>query len=95
MSEVDYLRRASDLIRRHGWTQFKLGRTCGGFCLVGALVYVHSLEGQGVNSYHGAVRRLSRILGTANLSAWNDAEGRTQEEVLDALEKSLSVISGG
>lgn len=85
----DYLVRAADLIRRHGWVQRKDGSRGSGFCLVGALVYVHSFGGGDVETYHEAFDALSRVVGTRNIAAWNDTEGRSREDVLTALETAF------
>lgn len=78
------LTQAAELIRRHGWVQRKFGSDGGGFCLIGALIHASP------SRYEDAYARVSQELGERSLISWNDAEGRTQEEVLELLERAAS-----
>lgn len=87
MSELrQLLTDARDLIREHGWVQQKLGSESEGFCLVGALVragreYFLVTPGD-------ALELLGRVTGNSVIH-WNDTEGRTETEVLEALELAI------
>lgn len=74
---------AADLIRRHGWVQRKCGTTGEGYCIIGAIIAVPKHE-----SGHPAIEALREELGGQSVVFWNDTEGRTQEEVLELLERT-------
>lgn len=73
--------KAHQLIRQYGWVQKQYGDRNVGFCLAGA---IDAAYGCGVQAL---VHRLNLIdeIG-AELSEWNDMEGRTQDEVIAVLE---------
>lgn len=89
---------ARDLISEHGWVQMKLGSRGGGFCIAGALVHATELqclrqkqEGDRFvrNRLGDSFKHIARVLDGDNIIDWNDAEGRTQEEVLELLELAI------
>jgi hypothetical protein len=69
----------SQLIRRYGWVQGDYGGKDCGYCIVGALT-----EG-GVGSMDFAYTIADKI-GGMHIVDWNDAPGRTVNEVLALLE---------
>ena len=70
----------ADYIREHGWCQRQL-HDGSKSCIVGAMF--RSIGGWPFYQERG---RLERHTGTKILSLWNDAPGRTAEEVLQVLE---------
>lgn len=92
VSAEDVLRKAAELIRREGWWDGTPGASVDGSqCLATALhaVTTHdvTLPVPERTARYGAGRRLLlRRLGTPNIVTWNDAPGRTVEEVLAVLE---------
>lgn len=76
---------AAQYIRDHGWCQ---GRFYDGdrVCLLGALI----VSTQGRQEYAAAAAALYQANGPVSSDAhdWNDAPGRTKEEVIAALEQA-------
>ncbi len=110
-SEVaDRLDEAADIILQRGWTQ---ERTYGHniydspATLLGALVFAFSARyGDGweetaefSKAYEVLHAQLDGVLASeAGLTAWNHAEGRTQEDVVEVLRRASQVarsVSGG
>jgi hypothetical protein len=71
---------AAQYIREHGWIQKAVKDSEGRVCLIGAL--------QAVGGWHNsdAPRRLREIVSC--IPEWNNADGRTKEEVIAVLEKT-------
>ena len=96
------LRAASEV--RKGWCQFELDDASGNVCARGAILRGAEVDLGGIMAWHeapaianAADRRLARYLGydgdlppghDRTVSGWNNAEGRTQEEVASALERA-------
>lgn len=91
VSEV--LDRAADLLESEGrWTQGALARTKMGHCIgpeeansacwcaLGAIMHV----GKGLN-LQPVIIAMRTITGGSAIGDWNDAPGRTQDEVVQAL----------
>lgn len=84
---LDALRKARTRIALYGWTQGmnqdELGRTC--------------VEGALLSTGHpGAEQRwaaycLVHALGDRNVIGWNDAPGRTKEEVLALFDRAIAL----
>lgn len=102
MNEHEVLVKARNLIDRQGWCK-QMGRTPGGqHCLAGALTAVLEarwLFGE-IPDYHKvgehpAGRRLADLFGVEphRLWAWNDERGRTQDQVLAALDKAIAATA--
>jgi hypothetical protein len=78
-----------------GWVQCD-SRNENGHCLSGALFYASGcLPGEITNeSYQDAVDRVRSMIFEPEfcgaLMLWNDAKERTQEEVLDALDRAMA-----
>ena len=66
--------------------------------LLGALVAAVDLPPDPEPAFLGPLRRalsaLAEVIDEASLSAWNDAPGRTQAEVLQILEAAQRVCAG-
>lgn len=95
MKTSELLRKAADEIRRRGWTQRSYGSDEVNYknCAVCALGAIHAVIGNGDPWYlglegDGARNELARVVGEKLPHRWNDAEGRTVEEVLDAFERA-------
>lgn len=95
---VDLLEDAADDIERCGWTQREYVRVDGTRCLVGALQQVVNALGTSSVIYLVAVSLLAQRIGDSGwavvndaidlesiVTTWNDAPGRTQQQVLDLL----------
>ena len=73
---------AADYIREHGWCQHTY-RTQAGVCVLGA-IYALGLSPARMNDVAGLLCTELGVLGIGN---WNDAPGRTKEQVLARLEE--------
>lgn len=82
-STSEILTQAAELIRRHGWVQRKYGSHGEGYCIIGAIIAVPK-HGSGFS----AIEALREELGDQSVMQWNDHPDRTQEEVLELLEKA-------
>jgi hypothetical protein len=71
--------RAVHVIEQRGWHQGALEELNGELCIVAALCATR-LEG-----VEAAYHELVNELGSSQLSDWNDAAGRTKDEVIAAL----------
>jgi hypothetical protein len=77
---------AADYIERHGWCQKAYQNGLGNVCIIGALSQVV----QWPDDRQGRVimeisPRLKKYLGATRVDNWNDALGRTKEQVVAAL----------
>lgn len=79
----DALQRAKDDLLTHGWTQGAYRTGCGE-CISEAFRRV-----LGVDTYFSQYQTIARALGVANISQWNDAPGRTPEQVLDLFDRAI------
>lgn len=79
--------RAVAAIEKYGWVQGMLGTEEVGFCAIGAMDYATpSALIWSINS--DAVVKLQTMLGRS-VAEWNDAPGRTKEEVLVVFRKAI------
>ena len=91
------LRAAADVLARDGWKQETYGSPAGCKCLYGALHYIAS-DGEYVTDIElsneqerradwlaSQVMPIISALDCNELIDWNDAPGRTADEVIDAL----------
>lgn len=75
---------AADYIEKYGWCQNRFEELTGPVCLIGAFFkcsYV-DLDSQILENFRD---RLGSFLNVNNVCKWNDTEGRTKEEVINAL----------
>jgi hypothetical protein len=91
----DVLRAAAQLIRDRGWTQAGgdlRNRECA-FTAIHAADLEHRLDGRAFIFMRDRLRSLGWQPGrhTASIIEWNDAPGRTAEEVLEALEQAAAL----
>lgn len=89
------------LAREGGWTQGCLGRDANGnevlnpddavcFCSIGALALAKQNLKATYDRVAAARNRLKEILEVDYLSAWNDAPGRTQAEVVALFDEGIA-----
>lgn len=91
MSAADVLAEACDLISK-GWIQGAgHNEDYTAFCALGALTFA-----PGAWHYGGeAVALLRQVIDTVSVTVWNDAPGRTQEEVILAFKSAYSRAIAG
>lgn len=80
--------KAADLIEEYGWQQCNYGDTRRGFCATGALMYAGgAVPTDGVLLSDLVYDELSGPLMETfgGLISWNDARGRTKDEVIALL----------
>ncbi len=92
---VDYvgelLWKAADIIVEKGWCQGTASNKEGNVCAIGALTWAtYELFGPGglaedCKYYLPAVNRLCMKINDSSIPCWNDAPGRTKQEVVAAL----------
>jgi hypothetical protein len=80
---------AADSIERLGWIQHALGTGSGPRCVLGAIHFAGAERGSGWlwTGTIDAVTKMHAALGRNNLPVWNDAPGRTKDEVLALLRR--------
>lgn len=71
----------SELIRKYGWIQGRLGDEKQGFCLIGSIRHACG----SINNLQEVINKLQTKIGTS-LITWNDTMGRTKEDVIILLE---------
>ncbi len=74
---------AAERIRTYGWLQRCYGNAAIGYCLLGAIFA--NLPPEAGNAGNEAYLRFNRAI-KMDATAWNDAPGRTKEQVLDMME---------
>lgn len=100
MSPDEVLDRAADIIDRDGWTQycFLFGRSV---CAVGAmrlaigLPAIPQCEGvlpQDVAEFGQARAELRQATGYTDITKWNDAQGRTKDEVTATMRATAATL---
>lgn len=92
----EHAKAAGDYIRQHGWCQHKPRERDGSVCLRGALdvvcVKIHPQLGPMVEGYAAMVAAIHEITGMYPIE-YNDAPGRTKEEILALLDRIAGVLS--
>ncbi|RJQ09405.1 MAG: hypothetical protein C4558_06295 [Dehalococcoidia bacterium] len=89
MTTAEFLRAAKARLEEDGWTQGEFGVDRSPHCVVGALVRVRDALG---DVQIGAPEAfLARAVGRHSIIAWNDAPGRTVEEVYAAFDKAIAL----
>lgn len=92
MNARELLAEAARLIERHGWIQRKYGKPETGFCMLGAVEEVWWSTGS--ENRTASLEELDRAYGLLKLRVpagpviFNDAPGRTKEEVLAVLREA-------
>ncbi|WIF20579.1 hypothetical protein SEA_JFLIX2_89 [Rhodococcus phage Jflix2] len=98
--DQESLRRAADLIEKHGWIQGDYGDMSQGYCAIGALSRA-ALATASDGTYDGSLHLLEAAIPTtfpdnpntwsgkfSRVVEWNDTPGRTREEVLQLFRKA-------
>lgn len=85
MKTSDHILDAIQNLDRFGWIQGEYGSEKKGFCLLGAL------DHRAITIYDSTLDAVKQILGTPCTVKWNDTPGRTEQEVLEALEAAYVV----
>lgn len=105
MNTKDYLVEAKNLILNHGWVQGGYGNERQGYCAVGALTQVqNNLVERGVDETEAfaafmeadsAIEDALRQHGYVTaIPFWNDASGRTREQVLEIFDAAAQAVAG-
>jgi hypothetical protein len=76
---------AADYIERHGWCQNVYANEFGNVCVMGALLHFVQWPDYPEGRAKEIMPRLTKYLGVTRVDNWNDAPGRTKEEVVAAL----------
>lgn len=80
----------AEVIRRYGWTQFVyIDAQTGARCLAGAIMDVTGTFSPTNSAYWELRHEVTRRVGDDSLGVvgWNDAPGRTADEVLELLDR--------
>jgi hypothetical protein len=85
VTDKEILKLAKQRIEKYGWIQGNFGDEQCGFCSAGAFLDIYA-NGEKVETYWARLK-LQRLVGA--LLSWNDAPGRTKEEVLAAFDKAI------
>lgn len=84
----------SELLKQSGWCQHSFARDSGGvgcheaspiavaYCIVGAILKIYNNYPDKQTSIFNKVEQIIRM----NISLWNDAPGRTKQDVVALLE---------
>lgn len=103
MDEVGVLRAVRSFIER-GWIQGNYAKTADGtacniwseeacsWCLLGAINAAYFLTDLKTHSW---VTFKISTLTTIGIATWNDTPGRSQQEVLDLLDKAITLAEKG
>lgn len=89
--EQKALFRAAEYIRHNGWCQ-GIVQAGDRVCLVGSLYVGLGLKVSGCNilKIEPLFQKVAKAHGKYDLAEWNDAPGRTKEEVIALLEKAAA-----
>lgn len=77
------LRAAADVLERDGWRQGELVDSYGCRCVLGAMDAAAPLRRE--DAVEQMWNALADVVGTRAIVKWNDAPGRTADEVIAAL----------
>ncbi len=78
---------AADALESYGWCQGNYRTENGHMCARGAVEFVEKEASIRLLGY----RKLQEVIGTKDITGWNDVSGRTPEEVIVALRKAGSL----
>src|SRR5258706_10944450 len=79
-----HLLRAIDYIQQHGWCQGEAYGPNGTVCALGAL----DKTKERLDHYFDAISRLLPFIGGKTVYRWNDACGRTKDEVIKVMREA-------
>ncbi len=86
--EKRILLKAADILREYGWCQDAIEHPDGRRCALGAIAMAARVLG--LKEYFHAERAMEKMLPNETVPSWNDAPGRTAEEVIEAMEKAAT-----
>lgn len=86
--EVEVLTKMKELLMEKGWCQGTLRNDQGNLCLLGTLDQVY-LNNDLLTPYNRAAEAIRRQIESRSISNWNDAVGRTFNEVIDILDAAI------
>lgn len=81
-------KKAADYLREHGWCQGEMTNALGECCANGALLKVADHERMGA-----VIQAFYDVAGCRLVVHWNDATGRTKEEVIEVFERIANAPS--
>lgn len=97
MKDYEVLEAAAEYIEQHGWIKYRASNNDGNVCTLGALASVCGWE-RSMNysavprllDYQEAQGLLQNIIHSS-IGEWNDEPKRTEQEVLDTLQKAAKL----
>jgi len=92
MNVSEVLNKAADLIEEKGWVQEAFSNRYG-YCAIGAIrecIWGKDVPSNSPELWDGAIERLVKTVREAHIPSWNDAEGRTKEEVIAKLREAAN-----
>lgn len=89
MTTKEILLGAAEYLRVHGWVQ-RMGDPGGPRCAVGAVISVHQGP-ERLDAYAAFADAAGIDLRALSIGDWNDAPGRTAEEVIAAFERAAGM----
>lgn len=89
MKTADVLRAAMACIIEHGWAQGDDVYHTEAHCIVTALAWASEDDVKAEEAARCAMVRATGEGETYHLHEWNDALGRTEDEVLDAFDRAI------
>jgi hypothetical protein len=101
---ADLFERSADYLEAHGWLRGSLWNPAGACCARGAMLKVTGQESYGATAFFigrelaQADAYLAKFLGSQGVDgvvAWNNAEERTQYEVIDAFRGAAKELRNG
>jgi len=96
MSASALLASAADALTRFGWVQGMMGTVHTGFCLLGAVDYAYQSRpwhvGCSSGTFMAARDALSVLVWPLGAVHWNDAPGRTEEEVICLVRRAAAAL---
>lgn len=102
-SDVAVLEKTRSLLEERGWVQGRYGNFATGYCLLGALGAAHNhvcptgtdRRGEISLAAHSAVsaaiKRTYKHPRYVDTPVWNDARGRTMEQVMSMLDSAIEI----
>ncbi len=93
MTAIELLDETERLMRAEGWKRREIPG-----CLLSRMYQAAGLRfGHAVEKSHPALRAaamaIRQALGTQHITMWDDAPGRTEAEVLDAIERARRILA--
>lgn len=95
VTDADVLTRAADLLEEFGWCQYDLGsKEKGHFCALGAInAAVLDVGAKGRDGAMELLRRSANMSPGIGIVRFNNAEGRTRDEVVAKLREAAAFAS--